>query len=101
MYLKFNLFKCPALRLTHERWSGEKTDQDNIFFFPFLSKEQKEKKKAFFTDVGRKPGIVWKKSHLSILLGYVDLRTKKARQSQEDDKELDNEQTQIGANDCI
>lgn len=32
LYLKFNLFKCPALRLTHERWSGEKTDQDNIFF---------------------------------------------------------------------
>ena len=60
LYLKFNLFKCPALRLTHERWSGEKTDQDNIYFFPFSprSKKKKKKKKAFLTDVGRKPGTV-------------------------------------------
>lgn len=57
LYLKFNLFKCPALRLTHERWSGEKTDQDNMFFFPFSPRSKKEKK-AFLTDVGRKPSIV-------------------------------------------
>lgn len=41
LYLKFNLFKYPALRLTHERWSREKTDQDNIFFsFPPGLKEK-------------------------------------------------------------
>lgn len=41
LYLKFNLFKCPALSLTHERWSREKSDQDNIFSF-FLSWVEKK-----------------------------------------------------------
>lgn len=46
LYLKFNLFKCPALRLTHERWSGEKTDQDNIFSFSAGLKKKKKKEKV-------------------------------------------------------
>lgn len=46
LYLKFNLFKCPALRLTHERWSGEKTDLDKIFFFLSPSWVKKKKRKS-------------------------------------------------------
>lgn len=52
LYLKFNIFKYPALWLTHERWSREKADQDNMSpFFPFFpswfKKKMKEKKGTF------------------------------------------------------
>lgn len=57
LYLKFNLFKCPALRLTHERWSRGKTDPDKIFFFFLPLGLKKRKEKVFLTDVGRRPSM--------------------------------------------
>lgn len=58
LYLKFNLFKYPVLRLTRERWSRERTDQDNMFFFffPFGL----TKKKNYLTNVRRRPHTLQK-----------------------------------------
>lgn len=48
LYLKFNIFKYPALWLTHERWSREKIDQDNMSLFS-LSSLLGVKKKRYFS----------------------------------------------------
>lgn len=57
LYLKFNIFKYPALWLTHERWSREKIDQDNVSLFS-LSSLLGVKKKVLFTDVSRRSSIL-------------------------------------------
>lgn len=47
LYLKLNIFKYPALWLTHERWSREKTDKDNMSLFSLSSLLGVKKKGTF------------------------------------------------------